>query len=136
VAAGARLHLVGPLGFGIDEKAVKRAGMDYWQRLDLRTWESFEELQQANPGGRFFYLSSKVERPYWEQMFLDGDFLVFGRETKGLPFSLLASNPGSVLTIPMTEGTRSLNLATSVGIVVYEAIRQLRETLMKSHDGH
>ena len=125
VAAGARLHLVGPLGFSIDEKAVRRAGMDYWERLDLQTWDSWEELKAANPAARFFFLSSKVERAYWDAQFQDGDFLIFGRETKGLPASLLAAHPEKTLTIPMTEGTRSINLATSVGIVLYEAIRQL-----------
>lgn len=124
VAAGARLHLVGPLGFSIDEKAVRRAGMDYWENLDLRTWKSWADLQEAHPEGRFFLLSSKVERPYWEASFSDGDFLVFGRETRGLPASLLQSHPERTLTIPMTEGTRSLNLATSAGIVLYEAVRQ------------
>jgi tRNA (cytidine/uridine-2'-O-)-methyltransferase len=125
VAAGVRLHLVGPLGFSIDEKAVRRAGMDYWERLDLQTWSSWEELQSANPAARFFFLSSKVEKAYWDAEFQDGDFLVFGRETKGLPASLLAAHPETTLTIPMSEGTRSINLATSVGIVLYEAIRQL-----------
>jgi tRNA (cytidine/uridine-2'-O-)-methyltransferase len=125
VAAGARLHLVGPLGFSIDEKAVRRAGMDYWERLDLRTWSSWEELKAANPEGRFYFLSSKVERSYWDAEFQDEDFLVFGRETKGLPSSLLAEHPDRTLTIPMTDGTRSINLATSVGIVLYEAIRQI-----------
>ena len=125
VAAGARLHLVGPLGFSIDEKAVKRAGLDYWERVDLQTWGSLGEFQDANPEARFFLLSSKVERPYWNTEFRDGDFLLFGRETKGLPASLLAAYPESTVTIPMTEGTRSLNLATSAGIVLYEAIRQI-----------
>ena len=124
VAAGARLHLVGPLGFSIDEKAVKRAGMDYWKRLDLRTWGSFSQLQKAHSGSRFFFLSSKVARPYWDMTFRDGDFLVFGRESKGLPATLLAEHGESALTIPMTVGTRSLNLATSAGIVLYEAVRQ------------
>jgi tRNA (cytidine/uridine-2'-O-)-methyltransferase len=124
VAAGARLHLVGPLGFSIDEKAVRRAGMDYWDRLDLKTWGSFEDLRRENPEARFWFLSSKVERRYWDAGFRDHDFLVFGRETKGLPASLLAANPESAVTIPMTKGTRSLNLATSVGIVLYEALRQ------------
>ena len=126
VAAGARLHLVGPLGFSIDEKAVRRAGMDYWERLDLQTWDSWEVLQAAHPEGRFFFLSSKVDRTYWDAEFHDGDFLVFGRETKGLSASLLAAHPETTLTIPMTEETRSINLATSVGIVLYEAIRQIR----------
>lgn len=125
VAAGARLHLVGPLGFSIDEKTAKRAGMDYWEKLDLQTWTGFEELRAANPEARFWYLSSKVERPYWEVTFKDGDFLVFGRESKGLPASLLVAHPGQSVTIPMTEGTRSINLATSAGIVLYEAKRQI-----------
>jgi tRNA (cytidine/uridine-2'-O-)-methyltransferase len=125
VATGTRLHLVGPLGFSIDEKAVRRSGMDYWDRLDLRTWESFTEIQRSHPDGRFFFLSSKVQRAYWDQTFKEGDFLVFGRETKGLPASLLNSHHETSLTIPMTEGTRSINLATSTGIVLYEALRQL-----------
>jgi tRNA (cytidine/uridine-2'-O-)-methyltransferase len=126
VAAGARLHLVGPLGFSIDEKAVKRAGMDYWDRLDLKTWGSWEELLDAHPGARFWLLSSKVERPYWNVEFADGDFLVFGRESKGLPASLLEAHPESSVTIPMTDGTRSINLSTTTGIVLYEALRQLK----------
>ena len=127
VAAGARLHLVGPLGFSIDGKEAKRSGMDYWDRLDLKTWGSWEELlaAHADPAPRFWLLSSKVERPYWDAEFRDGDFLVFGRETKGLPASLLAAHPDQALTIPMTEGTRSINLATSAGIVLYESIRQI-----------
>ena len=125
VAAGVRLHLVGPLGFSIDEKAVRRSGMEYWERLDLRTWNSLEELKGAYPEGRFWFLSSKTNRSYWDATFHDADFLVFGRETKGLPASLLAAHPEQTLTIPMTEGTRSINLATSAGIVLYEAIRQL-----------
>lgn len=128
VAAGARLHLVGPLGFSIDERAVRRAGMDYWERLDLRTWDSWQELHAAHPKGRFFFLSSKVKRSYWDEKFADGDFLVFGRETKGLPASLLMAYSKTTLTIPMTDGTRSINLATSVGIVLYEAIRQIKKT--------
>lgn len=125
VATGSRLHLVGPLGFSLDEKRIRRSGMDYWDRLDLKTWDGFSELHRDHPRGRFFFMSSKVERPYWEAPFKDGDFLVFGRESKGLPASLLAANPANVLTIPMSDGTRSLNLATSAGIVLYEAIRQL-----------
>ncbi len=125
VAAGARLHLVGPLGFSIDEKAVKRSGMDYWDRLDLQTWESFDALKVAHPEARFWFLSSKVKGSYWNAQFSNNDFLVFGRETKGLPASLLAAHPECVLTIPMTEGTRSINLATSTGIVLYEALRQV-----------
>jgi tRNA (cytidine/uridine-2'-O-)-methyltransferase len=126
VAAGARLHLVGPLGFSIDGKEARRAGMDYWDRLDLMTWGSWEEFFATNNKSRFWFLSSKVDRPYWNAQIQDGDMLVFGRESKGLPASLLAAYPSSCLTIPMSEGTRSINLATSVGIVLYEGIRQLR----------
>jgi len=137
VAAGARLHLVGPLGFSIDEKAVKRAGMDYWERLDLKTWGSWEELLAAHPAARFWLLSSKVERPYWNVEFGDGDFLVFGRESKGLPASLLEAHPESTVTIPMTEGTRSINLSTTAGIVLYEALRQLKTgQLQLGHGSH
>jgi tRNA (cytidine/uridine-2'-O-)-methyltransferase len=125
VAAGARLHLVGPLGFSIDGKEARRAGMDYWDRLDLKTWGCWEEFLAANDSCRRWFLSSKVERPYWDASFRDGDMIVFGRESKGLPASLLAAHPESCLTIPMSEGTRSINLATSVGIVLYEGVRQL-----------
>lgn len=125
VAAGARLHLVGPLGFSIDGKEARRAGMDYWDRLDLKTWGSWEEFFSSNHSRRLWFLSSKVERSYWDATFRDGDMIVFGRESKGLPSSLLATHPEASLTIPMSGGTRSINLATSVGIVLYEGVRQL-----------
>lgn len=125
VAAGARLHLVGPLGFSIEGKEARRAGMDYWDRLDLKTWTSWEEFVRANSDVRLWLLSSKAKASYWSAGFRDGDMLVFGRETKGLPESLLEEHHDSCLTIPMTDGTRSINLATSAGIVLYEAVRQL-----------
>ncbi len=126
LAAGARLHLVGPLGFSLEEKALRRAGMDYWEQCDVKVWESLASLQgEAGGAARFFYLSSKVERPYWNARFADGDYLVFGRESRGLPASLLAAHPGSCLTIPMRPEARSLNLATATGIVLFEAVRQL-----------
>lgn len=128
VAAGARLHLVGPLGFSIDGKEARRAGMDYWDRLDLVTWDSWGGFLAANNESRLWLLSSKVDRPYWDARIQGGDMLVFGRESKGLPASLLATLPESCLTIPMSVGTRSINLATSVGIVLYEGVRQLRVT--------
>jgi tRNA (cytidine/uridine-2'-O-)-methyltransferase len=122
------LHLVKPLGFSLSDKELKRAGLDYWKDVRVSVWESYAELQAAQPGGvRYFYLTTKVRRPYWDEQFRDGDFLVFGRETKGLPEPLLESNRDHCLTIPMTVQTRSLNLATSVGIVLYEAVRQLRK---------
>ena len=126
VAAGARLHLVGPLGFSLDEKHLKRAGMDYWERCDWKYWESFANLRScAEAGARFFFLTTRSDVPYWNARFRPGDHLVFGRETKGLADSLLEANRESCLTIPMREGTRSINLATAAGIVLYEAVRQI-----------
>ena len=125
LAAGARLHLVGPLGFKIDAAALRRAGMDYWDQCDVRRWESLDALHAAAGPARFFYLTTKTTRPHWDAGFADGDHLVFGRETRGLPESLLAARRDHLLTIPMQPGARSLNLATSVGIVLYEACRQV-----------
>jgi tRNA (cytidine/uridine-2'-O-)-methyltransferase len=125
LATGAHLHLVQPLGFSIDDRTLKRAGLDYWKDVQVTVWESFAALQAAqSPETRYFFLTTKTDRPYWDEHFRDGDFLVFGRETKGLPEPLLAANRDRLLTIPMTAQTRSLNLATSVGIVLYEAVRQ------------
>ena len=126
LAAGARLHLVEPLGFEIDVAALRRAGMDYWEKCDVRRWKSLETLRAEARGARFFFLTSKAQRPYWQADFCDGDHLVFGRETRGLPESLLAAEQEHLWTIPMAPEARSLNLATSVGIVLYEACRQLQ----------
>ena len=124
LATRSTLHLVRPLGFATDDRTLKRAGLDYWAEVDLRYWDSLGELQAAqNPAARFFYLTTKSDRPYHAVRFKPGDFLVFGRETKGLPESLLEANRDRILTIPM-HGTRSLNLATAVAIVLFEAIRQ------------
>jgi tRNA (cytidine/uridine-2'-O-)-methyltransferase len=118
------LHLVKPLGFSLDDSELKRAGLDYWEEVDVQIWDSFQELQSAQgDAARYFFLSTKSERAYDDVDFREGDFLVFGRETKGLPESLLAKNQDSCLTIPM-YGTRSLNLATAVAIVLFEAVRQ------------
>lgn len=125
LAAQSTLHLVEPLGFDIDERQLKRAGLDYWDEVDVRRWPNLRELQAKNGAARFFYLTTKAKRPYFEERFAPGDFLVFGRETKGLPERLLAENSDRCLTIPM-HGTRSLNLATAVAIVLFEAIRQQR----------
>ena len=126
LATGSRLHLVKPLGFSLDDRVLRRAGLDYWKEVDVRLWDSFDELVAgAGKEARFFFLTTKAGRPYWDAAFRDGDHLVFGRETKGLPEQLLASRSDDCLTIPMPGSTRSLNLATSAGIVLYEAIRQL-----------
>jgi tRNA (cytidine/uridine-2'-O-)-methyltransferase len=125
LATGSTLHLVKPLGFSIDDRTLKRAGLDYWQEVDVQMWDSFEQLHEARKGNaRFFFLTTKSKRVYYDVDFQAGDFLVFGRETKGLPEPLLAAHPDELLTIPM-RGTRSLNLATAVGIVLFEAVRQL-----------
>lgn len=124
LATKSTLHLVKPFGFTLDDRQLKRAGLDYWDEVDVRTWESFDELQGAqSPDARYFFLTTKTNRAYYDVKFQPGDFLVFGRETKGLPEQLLAANVANCLTIPM-HGTRSLNLATAVAIVLFEAIRQ------------
>ena len=125
LAAGARLHLVEPLGFSLDEKALRRAGMDYWHLCDVKRWASLAELQASEPMARYFYFTTKASQAYWNEAFQDGDFLVFGRESRGLPESLLRENAEACLTIPMQPDARSLNLATSVGIALYEAKRQI-----------
>jgi tRNA (cytidine/uridine-2'-O-)-methyltransferase len=125
LATDSHLHLVKPLGFSIDDRALRRAGLDYWQEVKVTLWDSFQALQEAQAEAtRFWYLTTKAKRSYWDATFQPGDFLVFGRETKGLPEPLLAANPAQLLTIPMKTQTRSLNLATAVGIVMYEAVRQ------------
>jgi tRNA (cytidine/uridine-2'-O-)-methyltransferase len=124
LATRSTLHLVRPLGFSTDDRTLKRAGLDYWAEVDLRSWDSLAEMEAAQgPRSRFFYLTTKSHRPYYAVRFAPGDFLVFGRETKGLPESLLRAHPDDLLTIPM-YGTRSLNLATAVAIVLFEAMRQ------------
>ena len=124
LATRSKLHLVQPLGFTIDDRQLQRAGLDYWKEVDVQLWSSFAELEAAQgPETRFFFLTTKTSRAYHAESFRPGDFLVFGRETKGLPEPLLHAHPDRLLTIPM-HGTRSLNLATAVAIVLFEAVRQ------------
>ena len=123
LATGSTLHLVKPLGFSTDDRTLKRAGLDYWKEADVRFWDSFASLQETQSTSRFFFLTTKSDRPYYNVRFQTGDFLVFGRETKGLPEPLLTAHSEQLLTIPM-QGTRSLNLATAVAIVLFEAVRQ------------
>ena len=124
LATGSTLHLVRPFGFSLEQRQLRRAGLDYWDEVQLQLWDSFDALQQAQSAdARYFFLTTKAERPYYTVNFRNGDFLVFGRETKGLPHKLLAANADDCITIPM-HGTRSLNLATAVAIVLFEAVRQ------------
>ena len=120
---GCVLHLVEPLGFSIDDRPLKRAGLDYWHLLDVRLYPGIEAFFGQNPG-RYHYLTKKAPRAYTEASFRDGDYLIFGKETKGLPESLLQRNPERCLRIPMREGARSLNLSNAVAVTVYEALRQ------------
>jgi tRNA (cytidine/uridine-2'-O-)-methyltransferase len=124
LATRSTLHLVKPLGFSLEDRQLKRAGLDYWDEVDVRRWDSFEQLQakQARET-RYFFVTTKTNRVYYDIRFRRGDFLVFGRETKGLPEALLKKNRDRCITIPM-HGTRSLNLATAVAIVLFEAVRQ------------
>jgi tRNA (cytidine/uridine-2'-O-)-methyltransferase len=125
-ATNTTLHLIEPLGFRLDDRTLKRAGMDYWQQVTWRTWPVWKIFRDAHPNGRFHFLTTKATRPYTEVQFCADDFLVFGRETKGLPESLLHENPGDCCTIPiLNPEVRSLNLATAAAIVLFEALRQL-----------
>lgn len=128
VATQSRLHLIRPLGFSLEDKHVRRCGLDYWQYVDLHLWDSLEELTaSAAPGANFWYLSTKAHHGIWEPSLPlnDGDYLVFGPETKGLPQSFISAHPDTALRIPMPgEHARSLNLSTSIAIVLYEGLRR------------
>ena len=112
-ATGCVLHLVEPLGFAIDDKRMKRAGLDYWHLLDVRIYKNLDEFFEKNPNGRYFYATTKAPHAYHAVEYRDGDYLLFGKETRGLP-----------VRIPMREGARSLNLSNSVAVIVFEALRQ------------
>ncbi len=125
VNLGASLHLIKPLGFDIDDKAVKRAGLDYWNKLDLKVWESFEEFLEVHPIDENSHLATtKTDNIYFEATYKKDDFLIFGSETKGIDEKVLKDNPSRCVTIPMGGAGRSLNIAISVGIVTYEALKQ------------
>ena len=125
VATGTPLHLVGKLGFKIDDKQLKRAGMDYWKYIDLRRHQTFEEfLAQCPESASLYFFTTKADRLYTEVSYKRGDFIVFGSETKGLSSELRNNHPECIFKIPMVGETRSLNLANSVSIVLYEALRQ------------
>jgi len=132
VNAGASLHLIKPIGFDIDEKAVRRAGLDYWDKLDLHVWESLDEFFATNEiSNNAHFATTKTERPYFETDFKEGDFIFFGSETAGIPEEVLNKYKERNITIPMTKEGRSLNLAISTGIILYDAIRQTYDTFNK-----
>ena len=124
-ATGARLHLIRPLGFDISEKAVRRAGLDYWHLVQVFDYENLEEFFSKNDVRQMWCLSTKAPRSYAEARFEDGCYLFFGKETKGLPESFLEEHRQQCIRLPMREEARSLNLSNSVAITVYEALRQL-----------
>lgn len=126
LATGSRLHLVRPLGFSLDDKHVRRTGLDYWKDVDVHVWENFDELlASADAKSRFWFLTTKATRSHWDADFRDGDHLVFGCETRGLPESLITDAGARAIRIPMLEGgTRSLNLSTAIAITLYEGVRQ------------
>ena len=122
-ATGARLHLVGPMGFEIDDKKLKRAGLDYWHLLDITVYQSSEEFFEKN-AGPFFYFSTKARHIFSQIEYPDGAYLVFGREDKGLPEKLLFENEERCVRLPMLSEARSLNLSNSVAVAAYEVLRQ------------
>ncbi len=125
VNTGTTLHLIKPIGFDIDEKAVRRAGLDYWEKLDLHVWENLTEFFEANPKAKEgHFATTKTDRPYFEAAYKEEGYIFFGSETKGIPSDVLQMYPDQCITIPMTKEGRSLNLAISTGIILYEAIKQ------------
>lgn len=119
------VYLIGKLGFSIDSKHLKRAGLDYWDSVNIRRIDKIDDLWAEFPNSDFYYLTTKTNNFYTNAKFKDGDFLVFGPESRGLPEDLIFSKGQNSITIPMQEGQRSLNLSNSVAIVVYEALRQI-----------
>jgi tRNA (cytidine/uridine-2'-O-)-methyltransferase len=125
-ATGASLHLVEPMGFKIDDKKLKRAGLDYWHLLDINYYKNLDDFFEKNVGGNFFYFSTKAKNIYSDIAYPDNTFLIFGKETKGLPEKLLYENQEKSVIIPMIDEARSLNLSNSIAIGTYEVLRQWR----------
>lgn len=124
VAAGARLHLIEPMGFRISEKEVKRAGLDYWDKLDVTVYDNFQDFLERNPGARIYMATTKARQVYSEVNYEDGCYIMFGKESAGIPEEILVEQEENCVRIPMIGEIRSLNLANSVAIVLYEALRQ------------
>ncbi len=132
-ATGAALHIIKPMGFEIDDKKLKRAGLDYWHLLDITYYENEEEFFEKNKGEAIYYFSTKAPRAYTEIEYPERVFLMFGRETKGLPEELLQKNPDTTVRIPMLPNLRSLNLSNSAAIAVYEVLRQKNFSELESY---
>lgn len=124
VATGTSLHLIEPLGFRLDEKQIKRAGMDYWNKLDLHTYINYDDFKAKNPGAKVYMATTKAHQKYTDVKFGPDDFIMFGKESAGIPEEILVDNEDMCIRIPMLEDIRSLNLANSVAITLYEALRQ------------
>lgn len=124
LAIGARLHLIEPLGFRLSDKEIKRAGMDYWYRVDVTTYESYTDFLNRNPGCRIFMATTKAKKIYTEVAYEENSYIMFGKESAGIPEEILLANRSDCIRIPMLPDIRSLNLANSVAIVAYEAMRQ------------
>ena len=124
VATGSTLHLIEPLGFRLNEKEIKRAGMDYWEHLDVTRYMNYEEFLEKNPGAKIYMASTKAPQTYTEVQFEEDCYIMFGKESAGIPEEILLANQETAIRIPMLEQIRSLNLSNSVAIVLYEALRQ------------
>ena len=124
VATGSRLHLIEPLGLRLNEKEIKRAGMDYWEHLDVRRYVNYEAFLEENKGAKIWYATTKAKQTYSEVCFGENDYIMFGKESAGIPEEILVDNEECCIRIPMLEEIRSLNLSNSVAIVLYEALRQ------------
>ena len=131
VATGTILHLIEPLGFRLDEKSIQRAGMDYWKELDVRRYMNFEEFLDKNPGAKIYMATTKAKNLYSEVSFGENDYLMFGKESAGIPEEILVNYEDDCIRIPMLDSIRSLNLSNSVAIVLYEAYRQQNFKNMK-----
>ncbi len=131
VATGATLHLIEPLGFKLNEKEIRRAGMDYWEHLDVRTYMNFEEFIEKNPGARIWMATTKAKHVYTDVQFEENDYIMFGKESAGIPEEILVDYEETCIRIPMLDKIRSLNLANSVAVVLYEALRQNNFESMK-----
>ena len=124
VATGTRLHLIEPLGFRLDEKSIKRAGMDYWEHLEMTRYINYQEFLDQNPGAKIWFATTKAKKVYSEVSFGPDDYIMFGKESAGIPEEILVANEEHCIRIPMLSSIRSLNLSNSVAIVLYEALRQ------------